>query len=565
MKRRTFVMSTLAPVALAACGGGGESGTDTALAADEGLETAQGRKPASGGAAAAEARRAMRRAAEFMSEEVAYKGGYVWTYLPDLSRSWGEMEARRTMLWVQPPGTPSMGHAYLDAYHATGDKLFLHAAEDVAKALMKAQHPSGGWNYIHDFAGEESLKEWYRTIGANGWRLEEFQHYYGNATFDDAGTAVASQFLLRMYVERGSGRYREAVHKAIRFVTESQYPVGGWPQRYPLRGNNYTEYVTFNDDVAGENIKFLLMCHLALGESRLLGHIHRAMESFLFMQQPDPQPGWALQHTLDGRPAAARTYEPLALTTHTTANNITQCMNFYALTGDPKYLARVPQAIDWLDKVKFTPELAQKFGRSHPTFVELGTDEPLYVHRRGSNVVNGAYYVDKNPDKTIGHYSASRSVNVAALRSRYQDLVARPVDDVTEGSPLKVRGRTALPVYFSLREVALEDLFVGRTMTTPAVTDATAQQVIAALAPPGYWPTRLTSTTNPYVGAGPSTPYLEDTYATTHVGDRYDTSPYNPENPPAGYPVVEAPLGISVETFIRNMGTLIAYVAPVKG
>ncbi len=35
------------------------------------------------------------------------------------------MEAKRTMLWVQPPGTPSMGHLYLDAYHATGDELYL--------------------------------------------------------------------------------------------------------------------------------------------------------------------------------------------------------------------------------------------------------------------------------------------------------------------------------------------------------------------------------------------------------------------------------------------------------
>jgi hypothetical protein len=33
-----------------------------------------------------------------------------------------------------------------------------------------------------DFAGDRSLKEWYNTIGKNGWRLEEFQHYYGNDT-----------------------------------------------------------------------------------------------------------------------------------------------------------------------------------------------------------------------------------------------------------------------------------------------------------------------------------------------------------------------------------------------
>ena len=56
-----------------------------------------------------------------MMEKVSYNGGFVWNYLPDFSRQWGEMEAKRTMVWIQPPGTPSMGHLLLDAYHATGD------------------------------------------------------------------------------------------------------------------------------------------------------------------------------------------------------------------------------------------------------------------------------------------------------------------------------------------------------------------------------------------------------------------------------------------------------------
>ena len=111
------------------------------------------------------------------------------------------------MCWIQPPGTPSVGHVYLDAYHATGDERYYQAAERTALAIVAAQHSSGGWNYIHDFAGEASLKKWYDTIGKNGWRLEEFQHYYGNATFDDAGTAVASQLMLRMYLEKRDARF----------------------------------------------------------------------------------------------------------------------------------------------------------------------------------------------------------------------------------------------------------------------------------------------------------------------------------------------------------------------
>ncbi len=103
-----------------------------------------------------------------MVETVSVKGGYVWTYLPDLSRRWGEMEARPSMIWIQPPGTATMGHLFLDAYHATGDDYYYRAAEGVAGALIWAQHPSGGWNYVADFDGEASLQRVVRH-GRQAW------------------------------------------------------------------------------------------------------------------------------------------------------------------------------------------------------------------------------------------------------------------------------------------------------------------------------------------------------------------------------------------------------------
>ena len=48
-------------------------------------------------------------------------------------------------------------------------------------------------------------------------------------------TTDAAQFLLRLYVEKLDSRYKAPVDKAIQFVLDSQYPVGGWPQRFPLR------------------------------------------------------------------------------------------------------------------------------------------------------------------------------------------------------------------------------------------------------------------------------------------------------------------------------------------
>ena len=52
----------------------------------------------------------MKIASQFMLDKVSYRGGFVWSYLPDFSRQWGELEARRSMIWMQPPGTASVGH-----------------------------------------------------------------------------------------------------------------------------------------------------------------------------------------------------------------------------------------------------------------------------------------------------------------------------------------------------------------------------------------------------------------------------------------------------------------------
>ncbi|MDP3740656.1 MAG: pectate lyase [Hyphomonadaceae bacterium] len=502
---------------------------------------------------------AMKRATRFMTDTVAYRGGYVWAYLPDFTRSWGEMEARRTMLWVQPPGTATMGHAFLDAYHATGDEQFWRAAVAATRALIAAQHPSGGWNYIHDFAGEASLKDWYATIGASGWRLEEFQHYYGNATFDDAGTSEASQLMLRMHLEKKGDEFRAPLEHAIRFVLDSQYPVGGWPQRFPfaeaasLHGMaDYTRHITFNDDVAGENIKFLIMVWQTMGDKRAIDPIKRAMDCFKATQQPKPQAAWGLQHAVaDLEPAAARSYEPLAFVTHTTANNISQLMNFYELTGDLSYLERVGEALDWLDSVKLPAGVAND-RRTHPTFIEIGSNRPLYVHRKGSNVVNGAYYATYDLEGSIVHYSPTRAVRTEQLRARLAKLQATSPEDASKNSPLKAS--QPLPRYFTTQNIEVSDLNSNRGSSG---ADAPADEHVAKLAADlngqGYWSTPLVAQSNPYTGQpAPTRLPAQEIYATTRVGDSTDTSPYVSDDPP---------IGISVGAYIQNMAVLSQYVS----
>jgi PelA/Pel-15E family pectate lyase len=499
----------------------------------------------------------MKTASQFMLDKVSYRGGFVWSYLPDFSRQWGELEARRSMIWMQPPGTSSVGHLFLDAYHATGDEFYYTAAERVAGAIIYAQHPSGGWNYVADFAGEAALKEWYATVGKNAWRLEEFQHYYGNATFDDVGTAEAAKFLLRVYVEKLDPKYRPALDKAINFMLASQYPIGGWPQRFPLMYDHpykdhadYSSFITFNDDVAAENIDFLLMCYQILGEVRVREPVIRAMNSFLVTQMGSPQPGWALQYTPELIPAVARSYEPKSLHTPTTAENIQQLIKFYRMTGETKFLARIPEALAWLESLTLStkPEYEK---RSHPSFIELGTNKPLFTHRRGANVSSGEYYVDYTPGNMLAHYKSASTIDLAKLRTAYEEVLRLKPDEVTANSPLKAMNNIALPKYFTLGKVSVSDLNFRAQKTQEAKNlNEQAAALVAGLNQQGYWPTPLYYTTNPYKGVAPITKATND-YAATMVGDEWDTSPY---------PVDDPVMGISTGAYIKNMGVLIQYL-----
>ncbi|MGN6268838.1 MAG: pectate lyase [Sphingomonas sp.] len=496
----------------------------------------------------------MKRATRFMVEQVSTKGGYVWSYLPDLSRRWGEMEATPDMIWVQPPGTADMGNLFLDAYHATGDDYYYQAAEKAADALIAGEIPTGGWNYFIDFGGPEATRQFYDTVGKNAWRLEEFQHYWGNATFDDNGTAESLKFILRLYAEKLDPKYGAEVRRDVNFILDSQYPSGGWPQRFPLKHEfvhhglaDYTSYITFNDNVTAENVDYLIMANQVLQDQRLLPAIHRGMDIYLLTQQGQPQPGWALQYTPDDlKPAAARSYEPKALATHTTASAIEQLMHFYRLTGDSRYLARIPEALDWLESVKLPPNLV-KNGKEYPTFVEIGTGKILWLHRTGSNVTNGHYYADYNPDHLITHYGSTRAIDVPKLRREYDQLKAMSVDQVTKGSPLEAGPAKHLPQYY------LTDLDPGSDLNTAAETQSVGD-LVASLNKQGWWPTMLKTTSNPYTGPSPEAIAPGD-FGSTYVGDQTDTSPY-----PSAHPVI----GISTGTYMENMEKLIAALHPAE-
>ncbi len=500
---------------------------------------------------AAEARQTMLRATRYMVETVSTQGGYVWYYLPDFSRRWGEMEAWKTMIWLQHPGTISMGHLFLDAYRATGDEYYYQAAQKAAHAIIWGQSSEGGWNYMVDFAGDRSLKQWYNTIGKNGWRIEEFQHYYGNSTFDDDITSDAGRFLLRMYLEKLDPVYKPALDKAINFILKSQYPNGGWPQRYPLKYDfnkqnhpDYSSFYTFNDDVIWENVHFLIQCYLTLGEQRFLDPIQRGMEFYLISQ--DGCGAWGQQLDMNMKTAGARTYEPAAFLPSTTCENAMLLLKFYQYTGDKRFLAHVPDAIRWLEQTRL-PENEIEGARTHPTFVEVGTNKAIFVHRKGSNVKYGTYYVDYKDTLLLAHYYGKCRVQLDELKNEYQRLLTIPVEEATKDSPL-------IPGQFTAPGTPQTYYDLNRYNFPMRPDEKTVREIIASLDSQNRWLVRHAMISHPYAGDGQNQEQTNE-FASTNVGDETDTSPYRDASEQQY---------ISTGEYIRNMKILINYIESVK-
>lgn len=506
----------------------------------------------------------MIRATRFMADSVSENGGYLSHYLPDFSRSWGELEAYPTMVWVQDPGTVSMGNTFLDCWYATHDDYYYNQAKKAASALVWGQLPCGGWNYFINFGGLNSTLEWYHTIGENAWRLEEFQHYYGNATFDDKVSGSAAIFLLRFYLARLDPAFKAPLDKAIDFVLQSQYPLGGWPQRYPLMHNfhkngepDYTSFYTFNDNVQWQNITFLIGCYSTMSDqdqfytgknTRLLNAIRRAMNFLLISQQPRPYAGWGQQYTMDLKPAGARSYEPASLDPQYTAMNIELLLKCYEMTGDRRYLERIGDAIGWLKKAAIR-RTRNKGVFIYPKFVDPTTGKPLYTHRIGEDVIFGHYYANGDSTHTLAHYGNFRRIDLGRLEADYQKISGEDPTSATAGSPL----RSGKPDTRSLSErfaEVMDYLNLARSSRHQSNPSADlVEKVIRSLDDRGRWLVRGQYTSHPYAGGPPRGDSSTRKYMTTFVGDQYDTSPYRDPTDQ---------LYISTSTYTRNMEMLIA-------
>ncbi|MCB0664651.1 MAG: hypothetical protein KDC80_02460 [Saprospiraceae bacterium] len=297
-----------------------------------------------------EAKESLTRAIEFY-HSINIEGGYVYHYTLDLKEKWGEGKTDDQTIEVQPPGTPAVGMSFLRAYRVLQNPLFLEAARDAAKALIKGQNTLGGWEHKIYFA---------RPLG-------------NRVSFDDNQTQSAISFLMALDEEADDPELTAAIEKALQMMMKTQLENGGWPHQYPAQGN-YHDYATFNDRGINDCIRVMLEAQAQYPHDAYRESLDKAGRFLLISQLPPPQPGWAQQYNEFLQPAWARSFEPPAVCPLVTVFNIQSLLDLYDYTGEHKYLEPIPDAIRWLKESKLS---TGKWGR----FLELGTNKPLYYDR----------------------------------------------------------------------------------------------------------------------------------------------------------------------------------------
>jgi len=370
-------------------------------------------------------RETMRKAGAYFHEEVAVQGGYVYFYSLDLGKRYGEGPATATRIWVQPPGTPTVGMAFITAWRATGEQSFLDAAGKAAEALAYGQLESGGWTNSIDFDPQGSVAQ-YRNGRGRG---------KDNSSLDDGQTQSAIRLMIR--ADAALGYANKSIHdsaiSSLDALLAAQFPNGGFPQVWtgpvkaqPVVKANYPDYdwrsegrikeywdhYTLNDDVCGYVTDALHDAYRAYRDDKYLDALKKLGDFLLLAQMPDPQPGWAQQYNYEMQPIWARKFEPAAISGDESQEVIETLMQITRITGDGKYLQPIPAALKYLkDSLLSDGRLAR--------YYELKTNRPLYMERAGK-VYELTYKDDNLPD----HYGWKSESRLGELEAEYRRLSA---------------------------------------------------------------------------------------------------------------------------------------------
>jgi len=380
-------------------------------------------------ALANKAEQGLARGIEFY-HSIAINGGYVYYYTLDLQKKWGEGPTDDQTVEVQPPGTPAVGMAFLEAYHTLRRPEFLEAAKDAANALILGQNHLGGWTHTISFDRPKSQK----------------------VSFDDNQTQGAIRFLMALDQDIDDPVLTLAIDRALEMMLRSQLDHGGWPHQYPEQGN-YHDFATFNDGGINDCILVMTDALKYYGADRYWESLQKAGRFLLISQLPPPQSGWAQQYNAYLQPAWARAFEPPSVCTLVTWRNINSLMDLAVFTKNARYLEPIPDALHWLERTRLGNGM-------WPRFVALNTNEPLYYDR-------GRIRVDSpeqlSLERRTGYgYQVDLYERLQESKARYDALIAEGIQKFVENKDDTMK--SAAQIYEELEHLSekVEDILASQ-------------------------------------------------------------------------------------------------------
>lgn len=402
---------------------------------------------------------AMHKATDYMKTHVAVQGGYVYDVTVDLKHRRGEGVATPTEVWVQPPGTPTVGIAFIRAYEATGDRIHLDAAIDCAKALLHGQLESGCWSDRVDFDPSGKNAGRYR----NGQGKKDGRNY---STLDDDKSQAALRLLIE--VDRALKFQDAAIHEAVEYglsaLLKAQFANGGFPQgwekpveqlpvvkasiptydwRTEGRFKNYWDFETLNDGLAGTVTKTLQLAYEVYGDERYREAMLKFGDFLILAQLPEPQPAWAQQYNHQLQPIWARKFEPPAIAGRESEDAIETLLYLTELTGEKRFLEPIPRTIKWLRRSLLPDGQIARF-------YELKTNTPLYF-------VKETYELTYDDSNLPTHYGFKSRSNVDKLEERFKILES--------GGQPKLSRRSLKSLKKDAEEILVQQDDAGRWIT----------------------------------------------------------------------------------------------------
>lgn len=301
--------------------------------------------------------------------------------------------------------------------------------ENIADNILLYQKANGGWPKNYDMQAVLTPEQQDSLLKAKK---------ESHTTFDNGATYAQVGYLAKAYLQIKKEAYKKAIEKGLDFIMDAQYGNGGWPQFYPIETNNYSRYITFNDDayigilqvlkdIADEKPEYAFL--EPKQRQKLIKSYNKGIDCILKTQINDAgkPTAWCQQYNeITLEPAWARKFEPPSICNRESCEIVFLLMSINNPSDAVK--KAVQNAVAWFEASKImdtkvitinAPEMITPFTVSKhdkvvvkspgaapiwTRYYELKTHRPLFCNR-DSKVVYSLTEVDRERRDGYGWYT----------------------------------------------------------------------------------------------------------------------------------------------------------------